>query len=183
MLKPVMCHTCIFILCRNWVWVLQHIMSHSYSEIQQVSHKQHSCDTTLASDSSSQIRSSIGKYLISIGDCWQSSALCMCTVFSLLEDLSVNFNYAAVYLYVTYTLQNMNIVLLDFGSLLVTMKSFWFLIYSLKLFSTIYIRHAGWWTMNMREAEMVMAYFKVLSGGIEGNHKKSASTTNHQAGI
>lgn len=54
--------------CRNWVWVLHHIMSHSYSEIQQVNHKQCSCDSILASDSSGQIRSSIGKYLILTGD-------------------------------------------------------------------------------------------------------------------
>jgi hypothetical protein len=35
--------------------------------------------------------------------------------------------------------------------------------------------------MNMREAEVVGAYFKVLSGGTEGNHEESVPTASYQA--
>lgn len=38
--------------------------------------------------------------------------------------------------------------------------------------------------MNMREAEMGMAYFNELSAaGTEGNHKEYDWTVSHQAGI
>jgi hypothetical protein len=52
-------------------------MSHSYSEIQQANLKRCNCDSVLASGPRSQITSSIGKYLISIGVWLQSSVLCV----------------------------------------------------------------------------------------------------------
>lgn len=67
----------------------------------------------------------------------------------------------------------MNIVLLGFGSLLVTEK---FLV--LDLFNKAFLNciHQACRMVNneYERSRMVIVYFKVLSGGTEGNHKESA---------